>query len=70
MFDIAMRLQKDPQVGEISTISPSVFYDQGSDLTDLMPFDELPHVLRGGLDAVFRQFLSNRPCAFPFSPQG
>ena len=35
-----------------------------------MSFDEFPHVLRRGMDAVFRQFFRDCSRAFSFSPQG
>ena len=37
---------------------------------NVMSFDELPHILRRGLDAVFCQFIRDCSRAFPFSPQG
>ena len=37
---------------------------------NIVSFDELPHVLRCGLDAVFCQFIRDCSCTFPFSPQG
>ena len=37
---------------------------------DVMSFDELPHVLRRGPDAVFCQFLRDCSCTFSFSPHG
>ena len=36
---------------------------------DVMSFDELPYVLRRGLDAMFCQFIRDHSPAFSFSPQ-
>ncbi len=37
---------------------------------NIVPLDELPHVLRRGMDAVFRQLVRDCPSTFSFSPQG
>ena len=37
---------------------------------NIVPLDELPHVLRRGMDAVFRQLVRDCPSTFSISPKG